>query len=99
LCGRLNLSKLRVRWDIDTRWNSTYRMLHRVFPYKHAISEIIRNSPEGLSLLCSMKEWDQLEQLHTYFRSFLQRNRPTIMPVHTIRASIASTSLFDHART
>jgi Domain of unknown function (DUF4413) len=29
------------------------------------------------------------------FRSFLQRNRSTIMLVHTIRASIASTSLFD----
>jgi hypothetical protein len=29
------------------------------------------------------------------FRSFLQRNRPTIMLVHTIRTSIASTSLFD----
>jgi hypothetical protein len=29
------------------------------------------------------------------FRSFLQRNRLTIMLVHTIRASIASTSLFD----
>jgi hAT family C-terminal dimerisation region len=29
------------------------------------------------------------------FRIFLQRNRPTIMLVHTIRASIASTSLFD----
>jgi hypothetical protein len=29
------------------------------------------------------------------FRNFLQRNRPTIMLVHTIRASIALTSLFD----
>jgi hypothetical protein len=38
---------------IDTRWNLTYRMLHRVLPYKHAISEILRNSPEGLPLLCS----------------------------------------------
>ena len=29
------------------------------------------------------------------FRSFFQRNRSTIMLVHTIRSSIASTSLFD----
>jgi hypothetical protein len=70
-------------------------MLHRVLPYKHAISEILRNSPEVLPLLCSMEEWDQLEQLHTFLEVFLQRNRPTIMLVHTIRASIASTSLFD----
>jgi hypothetical protein len=41
--GRLNLSKLRVPWDINTRWNSSYRMLHRVLPYKHVISEILRN--------------------------------------------------------
>jgi hypothetical protein len=42
--------------DIDTRWNLTYKMLHRVFPYKHAISEILRNSPQGLPLLCSTKK-------------------------------------------
>jgi hypothetical protein len=70
LCGRLKLSKLRVSWDIDTCWNSTYRMLHRVLPYKHAISEILRNSPEGLPLLCSTEEWDQLEQLHTFLEVF-----------------------------
>jgi Domain of unknown function (DUF4413) len=45
-------------------------MLHRVLPYKHAISEILRNSPERLPLLCSMKEWDQLEQLHTFLEVF-----------------------------
>jgi hypothetical protein len=56
LCGRLNLSKLRVPCDIDTRSNSIYRMQHRVLPYKHAISEILRNSPERLSLLCSTEE-------------------------------------------
>jgi hypothetical protein len=61
LCGRLNLSKLRVPRDIETRWNSTYRMLQRVIPYKHAISETLRNSPEILPLLCSTGEWDQLE--------------------------------------
>jgi hypothetical protein len=31
LCARLGLSKLRVQWDVDTRWNSTYRMFHRCF--------------------------------------------------------------------
>lgn len=70
MCGRLNLSKLRVPWDIDTRWNSTYRMLYRVLPYKRAISETLRNSPEGLPLLCSTGEWDQLEQLRTFLEVF-----------------------------
>jgi hypothetical protein len=70
LCGQLNLSKLRVPCDIDTRWNSIYRMLHRVLPYKHAISETLRNSPEGLPLLCSTGEWDQLEQLRIFLEVF-----------------------------
>jgi hAT family C-terminal dimerisation region len=70
LSERLNLSKLRIPWDIDTRWNSTYRILHRVLPYKHAISEILCNSPEGLPLLCSRGKWDQLEQLHTFLEVF-----------------------------
>jgi hypothetical protein len=70
LCGRLNLSKLRVPWDIDTRWNSTYKMLHRVNPYKYVISETLRNLPEGLPLLCSTEEWDQLEQLRTFLKVF-----------------------------
>jgi hypothetical protein len=64
------LSKLRVPWDIDTRWNSTYIMLHRVFPYKHVISEILCNSPEGLPLLCSTKKYDQFEKLHTFLEVF-----------------------------
>ena len=28
MCVNYGLSKLRVPWDIDTRWNSTYRFLH-----------------------------------------------------------------------
>ena len=28
LCTRLGLSRLHVPWDVDTRWNSTYRMLN-----------------------------------------------------------------------
>jgi hypothetical protein len=70
LCGRLNLSKLRVPWDIDIHWNSTYRMLCRILPYKYAISQTICNSSEGLSLLYSTGEWDQLEQLHTFLEVF-----------------------------
>jgi hypothetical protein len=70
LCARLNLSKLRVPWDIDTRWNLTYIMLQCVLPYKHAISESLRNSPEGLHLSCSAGEWDQLEQLRIFLDVF-----------------------------
>ena len=29
LCVHYEFSKLKVPWNIDTRWNSTYRMLNR----------------------------------------------------------------------
>jgi hypothetical protein len=45
-------------------------MLQCVIPYKHAISETIRNSPKRLSLLCYVEGWDQLEQLCTFLEVF-----------------------------
>jgi hypothetical protein len=56
LYARLGLSKLIVPWDVDTRWNSTYRMFHRCFPYKHAIIETLNNSTELIHLLISEGE-------------------------------------------
>jgi hypothetical protein len=70
LCARLGLSKLRVPWDIDIHWNSTYRMFHRCFPYKHAITESLNNSTEGIHLLISEGEWDQLEMLKSFLGIF-----------------------------
>jgi zinc finger BED domain-containing protein 1 (E3 SUMO-protein ligase ZBED1) len=70
LCARLGLSKLRVSWDVDTRWNSTYRMFHRCFLYKHAITETLNNSIERIHLLISKGEWDQLEMLKSFLGVF-----------------------------
>jgi hypothetical protein len=70
LCARLGLSKLRVPCDIDTRWNSTYRMFHHCFPYKHAITETLDNSTEGINLLISEGEWNQLEMLKSFLGVF-----------------------------
>jgi zinc finger BED domain-containing protein 1 (E3 SUMO-protein ligase ZBED1) len=70
LCAWLGLSKLRVSWDVDTRWNSTYRMFHRCFPYKHAITETLNNSTERIHLLIFEGEWDQLEMLKSFLGVF-----------------------------
>jgi hypothetical protein len=37
---------------------------------RQVLSEILRNSPERLPLLCSTEECDQLEQLHTFLEVF-----------------------------
>jgi hypothetical protein len=57
MCVNYGLSKLRVPWDIDTRWNSTYRFLHRCLPYHAVIGEFLRSStPEGMALEPSVEE-------------------------------------------
>jgi hypothetical protein len=57
MCVNYGLSKLSVPWDIDTRWNSTYRFLHRCLPYHVVIEEFLRSStPEGMALEPSVEE-------------------------------------------
>jgi hypothetical protein len=70
LCARLDLSKLRISWDVDTRWNSTYMMSHCCFPYKHTITESLNNSTEWIHLLISERECDQLEKLKFFLGVF-----------------------------
>jgi len=73
LCIRLQLSRLRVPWDIDTRWNSTYRMLNRCLPYRVAIGEFLRNSnAEGSALEPSTAEWGQLARLAKFLGTFFK---------------------------
>jgi hypothetical protein len=70
-------------------------MLQRVLPYKYAISETLRNSPGGLPFITLHGRMRPTRITSHISKSFLQCNHLTIMPVHTIRASVASTSLFD----
>ena len=71
LCVNHELSKLKVPWDIDTRWNSTYRMLNRCLPYKAVIGEVLRGSiPEGLALELTNEEWEQLERVKDFLGIF-----------------------------
>ena len=71
MCVNYGLSKLKVPWDIDTRWNSTYRFLNRCLPYKMVIGEFLRSStPEGMTLEPTDGEWEQLERLRNFLGTF-----------------------------
>jgi putative component of membrane protein insertase Oxa1/YidC/SpoIIIJ protein YidD len=73
MCVNYGLSKLRVYWDIDTHWNSTYRFLHRCLPYHAVIEEFLRSStPEGMTLEPSVEEWEQLERLRKFLETFFK---------------------------
>ena len=70
ICSMLNLSKLRVPWDVDTRWNSTYRMLKRCIPYANAINSTLNESPESMDLALHPNEWGQLNKLMKFLEVF-----------------------------
>ena len=72
MCSRMQFTKLRVPWDVDTRWNSTYRMFKQCFPYAHAINAILNETPEGMELALSTGEWDQLNKLMKFFEVFFK---------------------------
>jgi Domain of unknown function (DUF4413) len=73
ICVNYGLSKLRVPWDIDIRWNSTYSFLHRCLPYHTVIGEFLRNStPERMALEPSVEEWEQLERLRKFLKTFFK---------------------------
>ena len=73
LCVDYWLSKLKVPWDLDTRWNSTYRMLNRCLHYKTVIGEFLRGStPEGMQLEPTGGEWDQLETVGKFLGTFFE---------------------------
>jgi hypothetical protein len=73
MCINYGLSKLRVPWDIDIRWNSTYRFLLRCLPYHAVIGEFLRSStPEGMTLEPSVEEWEQLERLQKFLETFFK---------------------------
>ena len=92
LCQRLNLSKLSVPWDVDTRWNSTYRMLARCLNYRDAIDEQLSSSPEGLTMMLSPSESNQLVHLMDFLEAFSRRRLSCLARIHQPRMSCFTTS-------
>jgi hypothetical protein len=73
MCVNYGLSNLRVPWDIDTRWNFTYRFLHRCLPYHVVIGEFLRSfTPEGMALELSVEKLEQLERLQKFLETFFK---------------------------
>jgi hypothetical protein len=95
LYERLKLSKLSVPWDVDTWWNSTYRIFHRCFHYKRAIFEILSNSIEGPRLLLSEGEWSQLELLKNFLHVFFNATEKLSYSYIPFRTWVASASIYN----
>ena len=72
LCERLGEPKLIVPWDVDTRWNSTFKLFEVCLPYKDIIKESLNNSAEGMQMALTEAEWVQLHKLKEFLAVFFQ---------------------------
>jgi len=79
-----DLAEKFVQYDVDTRWNSTYDMIHDALKLKLQLIQYIKDEPELEQLILLPQDWELLKQLCDVLKSFseytkaLSEGRPTI---------------------
>jgi hypothetical protein len=61
---------LKPIWDIDTRWNSTYEMLHRALTLREALDVICMMEPQLACLTICDTDWGILLSLKSFLKKF-----------------------------
>ena len=70
LCSRMNIPTVRIPWDVDTRWNSTYRLLKKTLHLRPALDHALGRSQQGQDFQLSSSEWQALEGLVPFLEIF-----------------------------
>jgi hypothetical protein len=68
ICKIMNLPSKYIEYDVDTRWNSTYRMLDDGLKAKAQIDRFVSFQPELQSFTDS--DWSRLSQIHQILAKF-----------------------------
>ena len=63
VCNRMKVPVVKIPWDVDTRWNSTYRLLKKTLHLKPAIDQHLSNSVAGQEFQLTFEEWRSLEHM------------------------------------
>jgi Domain of unknown function (DUF4413) len=70
LCRQLGVQIVQIPWDVDTRWNSTYRLLRKTIHLRPALERSLSRSQQGQQLLLTESEWKTLEQMVPFLEIF-----------------------------
>jgi hypothetical protein len=77
-------SKKAINYDVDTRWNSTIRMVEDAEDCRLALDETIKDHPELEALSLTKQDWQQLRDIRTIltpfkeFTEYISRSEPTL---------------------
>jgi hypothetical protein len=70
LCRQLGVQIVQIPWDVDTRWNNTYRLLRKIIHLRLALERSLSRSQQGQQLLLTESEWKTLEQKVPFLEIF-----------------------------
>jgi hypothetical protein len=59
-----------IPWDVDTRWNSTYRLLKKTIHLRPALDRALSRSQQSQQLLLQQSEWKTLELMVPFLEIF-----------------------------
>jgi hypothetical protein len=77
-------SKKQINYDVDTRWNSTLRMIQDALNSRAILNDFIADHPELIDLTLSKNDWSQLEIIRDLllpfgeYTEFVSREEPTL---------------------
>jgi hypothetical protein len=70
LCIRMAIRAVRIPWDVDTRWNNTYRLLRKTLHLRPVLDHATSRTPQGQQCRLSHSEWEAIEQLVPFLKIF-----------------------------
>ncbi|KAJ4798773.1 Zinc finger BED domain-containing protein RICESLEEPER 4 [Rhynchospora pubera] len=70
LCSRMGILSVKIPWDIETRWNSTYLLLKKTLHLKPAIDQALSRCPTGQLYRLNPSDWMSLEALVPFLDCF-----------------------------
>jgi hypothetical protein len=66
----MGIQKTKIHWDVDTRWNITYRLLRKTSHLRPALERHLSSTQQGQELLLTQNEWRTLKLMVPFLEFF-----------------------------
>jgi hypothetical protein len=66
----MSVELVMIYWDVNTRWNNTYRLLKKTIHLRPALNRALSRSQQGQQLLLQQSKWKTLELMVPFLEIF-----------------------------